>query len=86
MKTLKFAPELVSFVLSGKKTCTWRMFDEKDFQVNTNEDEINDGHERFDSHQVRLETYKGYYGDRVTLDSPVKILTFKLTTVRGSEE
>ena len=52
----------------------------------TSEDEINDGHERFDSHQVRLQTYKGYYGDRVTLDTPVKIMTFKLATTRGSKE
>ena len=31
MKILKFAPKLVPLVLSGEKTSTWRMFDEKDF-------------------------------------------------------
>ena len=44
----------------------------------TSEDEINDGHERFDSDEERLETYKGYYGDRVTSDTVVKMMTFKL--------
>jgi hypothetical protein len=111
MKLLKFAPKLVPLVLSGEKTCTWRMFDEKDFQVGdqvsfvgggnefaqavivsvrekrlgdiTSEDEANDGHERFGSTEERLETYKGYYGDRVTLDTVVKILQFKITSYRS---
>ncbi len=107
MKILKFAPKLVPLVLSGEKTCTWRLFDEKDFQPGdqvsfcgggkefaqavitgarekrlgdiTSEDEINDGHERFGSAEERLETYRGYYGDRVTRDTLVKILKFRLT-------
>ena len=29
MKTLKFAENLVPMILSGQKTATWRMFDEK---------------------------------------------------------
>ncbi|MFA5946623.1 MAG: ASCH domain-containing protein [Patescibacteria group bacterium] len=33
MKTLKFAPNLVPLVLSGEKTSTWRLFDEKNLQV-----------------------------------------------------
>lgn len=108
MKILKFAPKLVPLVLSGEKTCTWRMFDEKDFTVGdevsfvgggkefakglittsrekrlgdiTSEDEINDGHERFSSAEERLETYRGYYGDRVTSDTLVKILKFELVS------
>ncbi|MHB8831428.1 MAG: ASCH domain-containing protein [Patescibacteria group bacterium] len=32
MKTLKFAPDLVSLVLSGEKKMTWRLFDDKDLQ------------------------------------------------------
>ena len=31
-KTLKFAPHLVPLVLSGEKTTTWRLFDDKDLQ------------------------------------------------------
>lgn len=33
MKTLKFLENLVSLVLSGEKTSTWRLFDDKDLQV-----------------------------------------------------
>ena len=30
MKTLKFAPHLVEKILSGEKTSTWRLFDDKE--------------------------------------------------------
>ena len=33
MKPLKFAPHLVPLVLSGEKTVTWRLFDDKNLQV-----------------------------------------------------
>ena len=33
MKTLKFASHLVQKILSGEKTSTWRLFDDKDLQV-----------------------------------------------------
>jgi hypothetical protein len=33
MKTLKFVPELCEKILSGEKTSTWRLFDDKDLQV-----------------------------------------------------
>ena len=33
MKTLKFAKNLVPLVLSGKKTTTWRVFDDKNLSV-----------------------------------------------------
>jgi len=33
MKTLKFRPNLVELILSGKKTVTWRLFDDKDLTV-----------------------------------------------------
>ncbi len=32
-KTLKFAPNLVDLILTGKKTLTWRLGDDKDLQV-----------------------------------------------------
>jgi hypothetical protein len=32
MKTLKFAPDLVEKILSGEKTTTWRLFDDKILQ------------------------------------------------------
>ena len=34
MKKLRFAPHLVPLVLKGSKTTTWRLFDDKDLQVN----------------------------------------------------
>lgn len=33
MKTLKFMPQLCEQILSGEKTSTWRLFDDKDLQV-----------------------------------------------------
>ncbi|MEZ4200695.1 MAG: ASCH domain-containing protein [Candidatus Paceibacterota bacterium] len=32
MKTLKFTPELTEKILTGEKTSTWRLFDDKDLQ------------------------------------------------------
>lgn len=34
MKTLKFRPHLVDEVLAGRKTSTWRLFDDKDLKIN----------------------------------------------------
>lgn len=33
MKTLKFRPNLCKQILSGEKTATWRLLDEKDLQT-----------------------------------------------------
>ena len=33
MKTLKFKPYLVDQILTGTKTSTWRLFDDKDIKV-----------------------------------------------------
>lgn len=43
MKTLKFAEHLVPMILSGEKTSTWRMFDEKDLKAG---DELSFLHEK----------------------------------------
>lgn len=32
MKALKFTPELSQLILDGKKTTTWRLFDDKDLK------------------------------------------------------
>jgi len=37
-----------------------------------------DGHEKFESNEEMLETYKKYYGEKVNWDSIVKIIKFKL--------
>lgn len=33
MRTIKFRPALAELVLEGKKTTTWRLFDDKDLKV-----------------------------------------------------
>jgi ribonuclease HI len=111
VKTLKFDHELAQLILSGKKTSTWRLYDDKDLSVDddiriidkVNPDEpdswrvigqgkVNeviekrlgevkeedlDGHEPFPSQEEMLRTYKQYYGDRVTFETPVKIIRFE---------
>jgi ribonuclease HI len=113
MKTLKFDHELAKLILSGEKTSTWRLYDDKDLsvddeikfidKVNTDDaaswqvigqgkvveviekklgnvtDEDMKGHEAFSSRDQMLNTYKNYYGERVTFDTPVKIVFFKFT-------
>ena len=106
MKTLKFAPHLVPLVLSGEKTSTWRLFDDKDLQKGDNlllinkatgeefakavivktqekklkdlKDDDFDGHEKFESEDKMYEAYKSYYGDKVTPDTIVKMVDFKM--------
>ena len=110
MKVLKFDHTLAGLILSGKKTKTWRFFDDKDLSVNdvvTVVDKVDpgdhstwlvigeatirqvvekplqditradlDGHEPFVSQEAMVQTYRGYYGDRVTLETPVKVVAF----------
>jgi hypothetical protein len=109
MKTLKFTKELVSLIISGEKTSTWRLFDDKDLEVGDDLEFINkntletfgyakiteirekklgdlvekdyDGHEKFVSNEEMIETYKGYYGDRVNENTIVKIIRFSFVAV-----
>lgn len=105
-KALKFLENLVPLVLSGEKTSTWRLFDDKDLSIG---DELSflehgtgkefarakivgirekklgeitdadcDGHERYANRDEMFETYRGYYGDKVTENTPVKIISFEL--------
>jgi ribonuclease HI len=41
------------------------------------------GHETFESKEAMLNHYKDYYGERVTLDTPVKIVFFVFTPITG---
>ena len=106
MKTLKFTSTLVPLILSGEKTSTWRLFDDKDLCEGdeciflnretgeevararltrvyekkirdiTNEDY--DRHERYTDVDEMIRTFQGYYGDHVTAETMVKIVTFEL--------
>jgi hypothetical protein len=106
MKTLKFASNLVALVLSGEKTATWRMFDDKDLAVGDELSLLDQatgkefaqakitaveektfgkidasdlvGHEHYTSRDEMLKVYQSYYGDRVTEDTPVKMIDFEL--------
>ena len=105
-KTLKFDSNLVPKILSGDKTSTWRLFDDKDLKVGDNlilieketgkefakavitevEDrEIQNiresdykGHDKFESKEAALESFKKHYGLSVTPTSVLKIVRFKL--------
>lgn len=115
MKTLKFDHESAQDVLKGKKTATWRLYDDKDLSVNdrvkivdkvkttdtktwhvigeaqVNEvvekklDDVTDkdmaGHEVYRTKDEMLAVYRQRYGERVSLDDPVKIIYFKFTPV-----
>ncbi len=107
MKTLKFVTELIPLVLSGEKTSTWRIFDDKDLSLGDelifinkatkeefakariltirekklgeiDEADFDEGHERFESSEKMLESYRSYYGDAVTMETPIKIIGFEL--------
>ncbi len=109
MKTLKFRQVLAKEILDGRKTITWRLFDDKDLKVGDKldflewetknkfaeaeiigirekklvdiEDEDLEGHEKFKDKEEMLETYKKYYGDRTSVDTVVKIISFNLLRV-----
>ncbi len=70
----------VSFVGGGKEFARAEILTVREKRLGdiTSEDEIIDGHEQFGSDEERLETYRGYYGERVTPDSLVRIMKFKL--------
>jgi hypothetical protein len=106
IKTLKFRHNLALLILNGKKTVTWRLFDDKNLNVgdglefiewesrkkfanviitnvyektlgNIEENDFK-GHEKFESKDKMLENYKNFYGDKVTWDTIVKIISFKV--------
>lgn len=120
MKKLKLDHELAQLVQAGKKTSTWRLFDDKDLTVNDTlelvdkvdsdhpqtwkvigtarisriiekrlgdiQPEDYDGHEPHQSPHARLKAYQGYYGDRVTWDTPVKMIHFDFTSIDAVPE
>jgi ribonuclease HI len=117
MKTLKFEHELAQLILSGQKTTTWRLYDDKDLSVGDDikiidkvkddspeswrvighgkvvqvtEKKLGDvtpedmaGHEAFATKDDMLSTYKGYYGERVSFETPVKIVYFEFSPSAG---
>lgn len=105
MKTLKFKHDFVKEILEGRKTSTWRLFDDKNLQNNDelqlidaengkkfaeviitsnkektikdlNEEELKN-HSYNDTKDM-MNSHKKYYGDKVSPDTIVKIIIFKL--------
>jgi ribonuclease HI len=117
VKTLKFNHDLAQLILQGKKSATWRLYDDKDLSVDdqikvidkvdpdspntwqvigrakVNEvtekhlGEVSNqdmkGHESFSDKDEMLRTYRQYYGNRVTFETPVKIINFTFTPTAG---
>lgn len=106
MKTLKFRNHLVREIEEGRKTVTWRLFDDKNLSVGDTlelldwesgkkfaEAEITrvyekklgqikesdfEGHEKYSSPEAMFQHYKEYYGDQITMDTPIKMINFKI--------
>ena len=105
MKTLKFAHEFVREILEGRKTTTWRLFDDKDLTVgdtlelvdrdsgeefgkatitDIEEKKIKDlTEEELKNHgygnlEDMINNHREYYGDKVNMESEVKIITFRV--------
>lgn len=120
MKSLKLDHELAKLVLSGQKTSTWRIYDDKDISVDdkielidkvdpddqstwvyigvatvdqVSEKRLGDiqkedftGHEHYQSTRQLIDTYRGYYGDAVDEQTPVKMVHFTFTRHEGAHE
>lgn len=110
MKAIKLDHELANQVRAGKKTSTWRLFDDKDLSVDDRVvliDKVNphnndswkafgealiervvekhlgevgkddyEEHEPYKTADEMLATFRRYYGDSVSLKTPVKIIHF----------
>lgn len=117
MKQLKFNHDLADLIREGKKTSTFRMYDDKDLSVNDKVellDKVNpknpatwnsigtaridkvlekrlgevdqtdlEKHEGYTSQEEMLRTYKDYYGDQTTFETPIKIIEFSLLDSDG---
>src|SRR3990167_153557 len=74
--------ELVDKVDSGNPK-TWKAIGQAEVtrvvEKRLNDIDNNDyeKHETYQSKQQMLKRYRGYYGNKVTLDTPVKIIVFK---------
>ena len=105
MKPLKFKHEFVKEILKGRKTTTWRLFDDKNLKIGDKLEIVNrDSGESFAKATITdiqkrrikdltdqelknhgysnisdmIDTHRGYYGDKVNVETEVKIIEFKL--------
>lgn len=70
----------VEFVVSetGEKFAEVEIVSMKEKLLADIEEGDYDGHERYESPEKMVETFREYYGDKVTLDTKVKILVFQI--------
>jgi len=107
MKSLKFKSNLAEQILNGNKTVTWRLFDDKNLQIDDELDFINfetgehfamavvtetkekklgeiiDADYEYSHYEKETQTemlkhYKEIYGDKVDLDTIMKMIKFRL--------
>lgn len=106
MKTLKFRSHLAKEIQEGRKTVTWRIFDDKDLSegdqlellgwesgekfaeaeiIRVREKKLGqikesdfEGHEKYSNPEIMLQHYREYYGNKVTMDTPIKMVDFKV--------
>jgi ribonuclease HI len=117
MKQLKFNHNFAELIRQGKKTATFRMYDDKDLSVDDKVellDKIDPDRpatwksigtaridsivekrlsaiteadlsecEQYESREDLLMAYRRYYGDQVTVDTPVKVIRF---TIRNPDQ
>lgn len=63
---------------SGEEFAQARIIAMKEKKLGEITDADFEGHERFESTEKMYEAYRGYYGDRVTAETVVKMIDFKL--------
>lgn len=63
LKTIKFAPALVPLIISGKKTSTWRLFDDKDLREGDNLSLVNKQTGEEFAHAVISKLYEKKLGE-----------------------
>ena len=110
MKTIKFTPELTELIKKGKKTTTFRLFDDKNLTIgdtvilatrdkekitefgkgkivnirvktlNSLDEDDYIGHEKVHKTNL-LDYYKSFYGEKVEIDTEVKVIRFKVIEI-----
>jgi hypothetical protein len=68
IKTIKFSKELVPLVISGEKTSTWRLFDDKDLGVGDDLEFINKETGEVFGHASILNIYEKKLGEMAEED------------------
>ena len=63
---------------TGEKFADAVLTEVREKQLNKLEPLDFEGHEKFESEEAMYEAYRTYYGDRVTPDTMVKIIRFKM--------